>query len=72
MSESVKLTIEFDNEKAAKHFMSWLDGQGEQDYWTWMGYREREEKGNITAVRFNYGPGLTITTETGRCTSWTV
>ena len=52
MKENV--TINFDNEIAAKHFMSWLSGQGEQDYWEWMMCREQEEDGNITAVSFNY------------------
>lgn len=54
----VKITIEFDNEEAADHFMGWLWGQGEQDYWLWMEYREREEKtGNITARSFNQVEG---------------
>ncbi len=48
------ITIQFENEKAAQHFAHWLDGQGEQDYWTWMSYREEEEAGDITARRFVY------------------
>ena len=51
-----KLIIEFDNEEAADHFAGWLCGAGEQDYWDWMAYREREESGDITAVNFNYHP----------------
>lgn len=47
------LKIEFENEKAAEHFTKWLSGQGEQDYWNWMHYREVEEEGDITA-RFIY------------------
>ena len=52
--EKVKLTIEFDNQEAAEHFGEWLNGQGEQDYWNWMEYREEEEKGNITVIDFDY------------------
>jgi hypothetical protein len=54
MSNKVKLTIEFDNIKAMKHFASWLCGQGEQDYWQWMECREQEETGNITVLDFDY------------------
>lgn len=56
MSKSNKstVTIEFANPSAAEHFVSWLDGQGEQDYWIWMEYREQEEEGDITALRFDY------------------
>lgn len=53
----MKLSITFKNEAervAAEHFMSWLSGQGEQDYWNWMEYREQEEAGNITITAFNY------------------
>ena len=69
------IKIEFDNPEAAKHFASWLCEQGEQDYWNWMEYREQEEDGDITALRFNYhGPKQknkfmadnTIRTECGR------
>jgi len=68
--------IEFDNERAAKHFISWLCGSGEQHYWDWMDCREDEEDGPITAVRFDYWNGtddganfakdLRVTTECGR------
>ena len=70
-----KLTIEFDNDEALKHFAHWLCGQGEQDYWIWMEEREQEEKGDITACRFEYfnaktGPDFlsdyTIRTRCGR------
>ena len=62
-----KLTIEFDNPKAAEHFQRWLDGEGEQHYWVWMEYREREEGGDITALRFNYDLDKhEIKTECGR------
>lgn len=61
------VTISFDNEAAAKHFASWLCGQGEQDYWIWMEERERKEKGDITAVSFDYDfDKLEVTTRTGR------
>ena len=48
------LKINFDNEKAAEHFGTWLCEQGEQNYWLWMEYREKEEKGDITATNFIY------------------
>lgn len=62
-----ELKIVFSNKEAAEHFMSWLDGQGEQNYWTWMEYREQEEDGPITAIRFSYDKRkLEITTDCGR------
>jgi len=66
-----KLVIEFDNERAREHFAKWLCASGEQDYWSWMRYRQDEEPGPITVVDFNYhkdgkfSAGL-ITTECGR------
>jgi hypothetical protein len=51
------IKIIFANEEAAHHFAIWLCESGEQQYWEWMEYREREEKGDITAVSFHYhGP----------------
>jgi hypothetical protein len=51
------IQIKFANEAAAHHFALWLCESGEQDYWNWMEYREPEEKGDITAVIFDYhGP----------------
>ena len=59
-----EITFRFGNAKAARHFLDWLDGQGEQDYWEWMKVREREEpEGDITATEFNYhepGNGVVI------------
>ena len=54
---SNKLTIEFGSPEAAEHFAVWLSGQGEQDYWAWMEYREQEELGDITATIFDYFSG---------------
>jgi len=48
------LQIKFANEAAAAHFALWLCEGGEQDYWDWMEYREREEEGDITAIEFDY------------------
>jgi hypothetical protein len=36
------LKIEFDNKSALNHFVDWLDGSGEQDYWNWMECKEPE------------------------------
>ena len=55
MSEKTTLKIEFNSPETALHFASWLDGQGEQDYWIWMECREQEEEGDITATRFDWG-----------------
>ena len=33
---TAKVTVEFEDSATAEHFMSWMDGQGEQDYWMWM------------------------------------
>jgi len=54
MADKIKLTIEFDNQEALKHFTLWLCESGEQAYWDWMEYREQEEEGDITAVDFHY------------------
>ncbi len=48
------VTIDLGSQKAAQHFIKWLCGQGEQDYWIWMECREIEETGDITAVNFQY------------------
>jgi hypothetical protein len=53
MNNSV-VTINFDSPHAAKHFASWLSGQGEQDYWIWMEEREQETSDVITARRFDF------------------
>lgn len=61
--------IHFADAVAADHFLSWLCGAGEQDYWEWMRCREEDESGPITAVVFDYhkpnggkfGPQVTTT-----------
>lgn len=30
------IQVEFESETELKNFMSWMDGQGEQDYWIWQ------------------------------------
>ena len=63
------VSIDFDNAKVARHFMDWLCGSGEQEYWLWQECREREEAGDITAVIFDYDfKKFKITTEAGRVT----
>ncbi len=59
-----ELTIRFDNVAMAKHFKAWLDGQGEQDYWTWMEVQESPDGTPIEARSFNYheGPNLIVGT----------
>lgn len=53
--KKVTLKINFENEKAMQHFISWLDGQGEQDYWLWQECREQDDSNEkITAIRFEY------------------
>ena|ERR1700722_3089103 len=52
--KETNLTIKFANAVAAEHFASWLCESGEQDYWQWMEIREEEEKGDITAIEFDY------------------
>lgn len=70
---SVKVEIDFANPEAAEHFVSWLCGSGEQQYWQWMEYREQEEEeGDITALNFDYHSangkkfGLKVLTTCGR------
>jgi hypothetical protein len=73
--KSKTVTIEFGSERAAEHFAKWLDGQGERSYWIWMGSREQEEGGEITAKSFDYfqggnefAPNGVIKTTLGRLT----
>jgi hypothetical protein len=55
MSDPTVISFHFDNEEAAQHFLVWLSESGEQEYWDWMEYREEdEEKGDITALDFDY------------------
>ena len=62
-----EVTINFENEEAAKQFEVWLCEAGEQDYWDWMSCREDEKEGDITATRFKYDfDNHTIDTECGR------
>ena len=52
-----KLTVEFANPEAMRHFALWLCESGEQSYWAWMRYREEEGPGDMTATSFHYhGP----------------
>lgn len=51
---SETLVLKFENQRAANHFKHWLCGQGEQEYWQWMEYREQEEPGPITGINFDY------------------
>jgi len=60
------IKIEFDNEEAADHFLSWLCGSGEQSYWEWMEYREQEKDGDITAISFDYHGGTNKGSEFGK------
>lgn len=61
------LKINFSNEKALNHFMDWLSGQGEQDYWIWMECREQEDNdAELTAVGFDYSKKNEIDTTCGR------
>ena len=71
-----KLIIDYGSDKVVDHFIQWLSGAGEQEYWMWMEARETEEQGSITALRFDYGdykPGpkgdWNMTATTGRLNS---
>lgn len=55
MSKKHNVTFSFDSDEARDHFVSWLSGSGEQQYWEWMDMRESEQDGDITALRFRYG-----------------
>ncbi len=66
MTVKRSVRIEFDNNDAAEHFLSWLSGSGEQMYWEWMKSREQEEDGDITALKFDYTNGLIVKTKCGR------
>jgi hypothetical protein len=46
-----KVSFEFETEDQADEFVSWLCGQGEQDYWTWM---ECNQETQEHAVSFDY------------------
>ena len=57
--------IEFDDDKKAKEFLTWLCEQGEQDYWYWM--NEGDQEHQVTFDYWNGGkkfcPDLTVTTK---------
>ncbi len=68
-----KVEIDFANDEAADHFLSWLCNSGEQEYWMYMKYREEDdEDGDITALSFDYHKpnggkfGPKVTTNCGR------
>ena len=61
-------TISFSSPEAAEHFLHWLCGAGEQDYWEWMRCREEEEEGPITALNFDYD--WENNSATGNCGRW--
>lgn len=66
-AKTTEVKIQFANKRAAEHFMKWLCGSGEQDYWAWMEYREKNEGGNITAIDLDYDfKKFLIKTEIGR------
>jgi hypothetical protein len=59
--KSVEVKIKFDNKKLAKHFVDWLDNQGEQDFmniddlvWKEHGLKEK-------VIKFTY-KGLSVYT----------
>ncbi len=56
----------FDNEETAEHFISWLCGSGEQQYWQWMECREEDEDGDITVTDFDYWGGTKDGDEFGK------
>lgn len=61
--------IHFDTKSAATHFLEWLCGSGEQQYWEWMECREDDESGNITVLDFDYNfKDLEVKTKLGRLT----
>lgn len=68
MSKKSIVKIEFDNDKMADEFLTWLCEQGEQDYWSWM---ECQDDGKESMVTFNYWkngdekfcPDLTVLTK---------
>lgn len=53
------LTIRFETAAQRDAFVHWLDGQGEQDYWTWMESSDNPED----TVTFDYKDEETIITK---------
>lgn len=58
----VRITVE-GNKAAVRHFITWLCGSGEQEYWNYMQKREdpenivfdpRTDHGPITIIDFDY------------------
>lgn len=65
------VTFHFQNPLAAYLFKTWMCEMGEQDYWQWMEYRERNcsweyPRYNVTGTRFDYWKGDTVFAECGR------
>lgn len=65
MSKKSIVKIEFDDDKKAKEFLTWLCEQGEQDYWYWMDAGD-DQKDTVTFDYWNGGkefcPNLTVVT----------
>lgn len=65
----IKLTVKFDNEMTAERFMSWLENQGQDDYWRYI--KETEDlEGSVTepsaVVNFDFDyESYFIETESG-------
>lgn len=49
-----QVIFNFANERAAQHFVDFLDGHGEQTYWDWMDC-QKKEKVPFIVRRFDYG-----------------
>lgn len=49
-TDPVTVQMEFPNEATAEHFLRWLVGAGEQDYYIWMQHREKEDSRRPIAV----------------------
>lgn len=43
--------------EAARQFLDWLSGQGEQDYWQWQDCRDEP----VTITRFDYTEKFEVT-----------
>ena len=49
-----KVTINFDNLDAAKYFMDWLCGSGEQAYWDAMACQDEEDNVMVDKIEYDF------------------
>lgn len=51
---STEILIKFQSEEQANLFMNWLDGSGEQDLFEYTWEADKDGKGDINRIEYDY------------------